>query len=59
MAGGGLDQSDHQLHAMELVGMSSRRSGTALHMDVTWRVVGTVGHATHLHVSAATPMPRT
>jgi len=54
MAGGGLKQADQQLHAMELVGLSSRRRGKTLQMNVSWRVVGTVGHATHLHVRGNT-----
>jgi len=54
MAGGGLDEADQQLHAMELVGLSSRRAGDTLEMNVSWRVVGTVGHATHMHVRGNT-----
>jgi hypothetical protein len=54
MAGGGLEQADQQLHAMELVGLSSRLRGKTLQMNVSWRVVGTVGHATHLHVRGNT-----
>lgn len=54
MVGGGLDQSDQQLHAMELINLSSRGSGTKVRWDAEWRVVGTVGHATHLHVRGNT-----
>jgi len=54
MAGGGLEASDQQLHAMELLGLSSRRAGDTLEMNVSWRVVGTVGHATHMHVRGNT-----
>lgn len=54
MAGYGLEQADQQLHAMELVGFSSRRRGKTLQMNVSSRVVGTVGHATHLHVRGNT-----
>tara|TARA_R110002020_G_scaffold400596_3_gene610674 strand:+ start:2449 stop:3009 length:561 start_codon:yes stop_codon:yes gene_type:complete len=54
MAGGGLERADQELHAMELVGLSSRRTGDTLRMNVSWRVVGTVGHATHLHVRGNT-----
>lgn len=54
MAGGGLDASDQQIHEMKLLRLSSRQTGTALHMAATWQVVGTVGHATHLHVRGNT-----
>lgn len=54
MVGGGLDEADQVLHAMELNGLTSRRSGTTFTMDVKWHVIGTVGHATHLHVRGNT-----
>jgi len=54
MAGGGLDEADQELHAMELAGLSSRQDGTTFNMNVTWRVVGTVGHATHMHIRGNT-----
>lgn len=54
MVGGGLDQSDQQLHEMELIKLSSRGTGTTIRWDAKWRVVGTVGHATHLHVRGNT-----
>ncbi|MDF1727814.1 MAG: hypothetical protein P1U53_08695 [Sulfitobacter sp.] len=54
MAGGGLETADQELHAMELEALSSRRTGNSLRMNVSWRVVGTVGHATHLHVRGNT-----
>lgn len=54
MVGGGLDEADQELHAMELAGLSSRREGTTFNMNVTWRVVGTVGHATHMHIRGNT-----
>lgn len=54
MQGGGLDEADQELHSMELAGLSSRRAGNAFRMTVSWRVVGTVGHATHLHVRGNT-----
>lgn len=54
MAGGGLDASDQQIHEMKLLKLSSRQTGTALHMAATWQVVGTVGHATHLHMRGNT-----
>ena len=54
MVGGGLDQSDQQIHEMELIKLTSRGSGTVVRWDAKWRVVGTVGHATHLHVRGNT-----
>ncbi|WP_152541020.1 hypothetical protein [Sulfitobacter noctilucae] len=54
MVGGGLDEADQTLHAMELTSLSSWQSGNTVTMDVKWHVVGTVGHATHLHVRGNT-----
>lgn len=57
MVGGGLDQSaqsDQQIHSMELIRLNGLRTGTTLQWDARWRVVGTVGHATHLHVRGNT-----
>ncbi len=54
MVGGGLDEADQTLHEMELIGLESRRSGDTLSMNVKWRALGTVGHATHLHVRGNT-----
>ena len=54
MVGGGLDKADQTLHEMELKGLTSKRAGTTFTMNVKWRVVGTVGHATHLHVRGNT-----
>ena len=54
MNGGGLDEADQELHAMELEGLSAQRKGNSFQMNVKWRVVGTVGHATHLHVRGNT-----
>jgi len=54
MAGGGLDEGDQELHDMELAGLSSRQVGDTFEMNVSWRVVGTVGHATHMHVRGNT-----
>lgn len=54
MVGGGLDEADQELHAMELAGLSSLLDGTTFRMNVKWRVVGTAGRATHLHVQGNT-----
>ncbi|MEM6610242.1 MAG: hypothetical protein AAF689_16895 [Pseudomonadota bacterium] len=53
MADNGLDASaeaDQQIHTMEMLRISTQRDGQSFTWDARWRVVGTVGHATHLHV---------
>lgn len=53
MAQNGLDASeeaDQQIHTMEMLNIRNRRNGEAFTWDARWRVVGTVGHATHMHV---------
>jgi len=53
MAGGGLDpasEADQQIHTMEMLRIDTARDGEIFTWDARWRVVGTVGHATHLHV---------
>lgn len=53
MAGGGLDASDRadqQIHTMEMLRIDTRRDGDSFVWDARWRVVGSVRHATHLHV---------
>lgn len=57
MVGGGLDRSaeaDQQIHEMELLTLDSSRTATGLQWDARWRVVGTVGHAEHMHVRGNT-----
>jgi len=54
MAGGGLTESDQEIHEMELISLSTRMAGDDLVMDATWRVIGTVGHAEHMHVRGNT-----
>ncbi|MEL7465052.1 MAG: hypothetical protein AAFN79_13345 [Pseudomonadota bacterium] len=49
MAGGGLEP-DQTIHEMELLNLSARANGDAVAMDAKWRVLGTVGHAEHMHV---------
>lgn len=49
MAGGGLEP-DQTIHEMELLGLAARAVGDAVTMDAKWRVLGTVGHAEHMHV---------
>lgn len=49
MQGGGLepDQTIHEIALLNLGAQARRRS---VEIDATWRVLGTVGHAEHLHV---------
>lgn len=49
MAGGGLEP-DQTLHGMEFLGLQAQTDGDAVTMDARWRVLGTVGHAEHMHV---------
>ena len=49
MAGGGLEP-DQTIHEMELLGLAARTEGDLVTMDAKWRVLGTVGHAEHMHV---------
>ena len=53
MAGGGLnpsEEADQEIHTMEMIRIDNRRDGETFTWDARWRVVGTVGHTTHLHV---------
>ncbi|WP_152448533.1 hypothetical protein [Roseivivax sp. THAF40] len=43
-------EPDQEIHEMELLGLSSRPENGAVVMSAKWRVLGTVGHAEHLHV---------
>lgn len=49
MADAGL-KPDQTLHEMEMIGIDARSDGERVEMDAKWRVLGTVGHAEHLHV---------
>lgn len=49
MADAGLEP-DQVLHEMEMIGLDARSDGDRVEMDAEWRVLGTVGHAEHLHV---------
>ena len=49
MASAGLEP-DQQIHEMELLGLTSRIEGGGVSVSAKWRVLGTVGHAEHLHV---------
>lgn len=54
MAGGGLDQADQTIHEIKLLTSSVANSADHLVIDASWQVIGTVGHAEHLHVRGNT-----
>lgn len=54
MAGGGLEEADQTIHEIKLLNTQVARDGTDLAIGATWQVVGTVGHAEHLHVRGNT-----
>ncbi|KUF10241.1 hypothetical protein [Pseudoponticoccus marisrubri] len=54
MAGGGLDEADQTIHEIKLLNAQVRNEARALAVDASWQVIGTVGHAEHLHVRGNT-----
>lgn len=53
MVGGGLDPSeeaDQQIQTMQMLRIDQQRDDETFTWTARWRVVGTVGHATHMHV---------
>jgi len=54
MAGGGLEEADQTIHEIKLLNTRVARDGGALAIDASWQVIGTVGHAEHLHVRGNT-----
>jgi len=54
MAGGGLEEADQTIHEIKLLNTQVVRDGADLALDASWQVVGTVGHAEHLHVRGNT-----
>lgn len=50
MAGGGLEEADQTIHEIQMLGSSVQSTDETLIVDATWQVIGTVGHAEHLHV---------
>lgn len=54
MAGGGLDEADQTIHEIKLLNTSVTRARSSLKVDASWQVIGTVGHAEHLHVRGNT-----
>lgn len=54
MAGGGLEEADQTIHEIKLLNTQVARDGGDLAIDASWQVIGTVGHAEHLHVRGNT-----
>jgi len=54
MAGGGLDEADQTIHEIKLLYTSALRQDETLNINASWQVIGTVGHAEHLHVRGNT-----
>jgi hypothetical protein len=54
MAGGGLEEADQTIHEIKLLTTRVAREDTSLLIDASWQVIGTVGHAEHLHVRGNT-----
>ncbi len=50
MAGGGLEEADQEIHEIMLLSSTVSNGGDVLLIDTSWQVIGTVGHAEHLHV---------
>ena len=54
MAGGGLEEADQTIHEIKLLNTQVARNAGTLEIDAAWQVIGTVGHAEHLHVRGNT-----
>lgn len=54
MAGGGLEEADQTIHEIKLLNTQVAREKTALRIDASWQVIGTVGHSEHMHVRGNT-----
>jgi formylmethanofuran dehydrogenase subunit A len=54
MKGGGLEEADQTIHEIKLLTSSVSSADNALVIDASWQVIGTVGHAEHLHVRGNT-----
>lgn len=54
MARGGLEEADQTIHEIKLLTSQVTRAGAELTIDASWQVIGTVGHAEHLHVRGNT-----
>ena len=54
MAGGGLEEADQTIHEIKLLNTKVAQQATSLKIDASWQVIGTVGHAEHMHVRGNT-----
>lgn len=54
MAGGGLDEADQTIHEIKLLTTQVSQTDASLEIAASWQVIGTVGHAEHLHVRGNT-----
>lgn len=54
MKGGGLEEADQTIHEIKLLSTQVKRTSSDLAIDASWQVIGTVGHAEHLHVRGNT-----
>jgi hypothetical protein len=54
MKGGGLDEADQTIHDIKLLKTQVSREESSLIIDASWQVIGTVGHAEHMHVRGNT-----
>lgn len=54
MVGGGLEEADQTIHEIKLLSTEALREEASLQIDASWQVIGTVGHAEHLHVRGNT-----
>ena len=54
MSGGGLAEADQTIHEIKLLKTKVSRAEATLEIDAAWQVIGTVGHAEHLHVRGNT-----
>jgi len=49
-----LEVYEQTIHEIKLLDTQIMRDGASLSIDASWQVVGTVGHAEHLHVRGNT-----
>ena len=54
MKGGGLEEADQTIHEIKLLSASVSNAGNALLIDASLQVIGTEGHAEHLHARGNT-----
>ncbi|MEL7345011.1 MAG: hypothetical protein AAFN59_09160, partial [Pseudomonadota bacterium] len=54
MKGGGVEEADQTIHEIKLLASTATSADNTLVIDASWQVIGTVGHAEHLHVRGNT-----